>query len=249
MKKIFNFLFFVPRNSTAWLLALLLFSSASLYADPKLTPVITTAVTSEGIPGMLGQPFNYKITADKSPISYGASNLPAGLSLDVTTGVISGIPTTAGTYKINLSASRAKGTPLIGNVVAWGDNQYGQTTVPTGLTGVTKIAAGGEHTVALKSDGTVVAWGANTWGQTTVPTGLTGVTKIDAGPFHTVALKSDGTVVPWGQNTSGQNNVPAGLTNLNKIDGGGNHTVALKSDGKWWRGGIINMGRRMCLPG
>ncbi|MCX6883080.1 MAG: hypothetical protein NTV12_11335, partial [Verrucomicrobia bacterium] len=33
MKSIFAFLFPFPRNSTAWLLALLLFSSTSLYAE------------------------------------------------------------------------------------------------------------------------------------------------------------------------------------------------------------------------
>jgi len=45
-----------------------------------------------------------------------------------------------------------------GTVVAWGYNNYDQTTVPFGLSGVTAIAGGGYHTVALKSDGTVVAW-------------------------------------------------------------------------------------------
>ncbi|MFM7808848.1 MAG: hypothetical protein ACKPEA_13135 [Planctomycetota bacterium] len=44
-------------------------------------------------------------------------------------------------------------------MVVWGDNRYGQCTVPSGLLGVTQIAAGYFHTVALKNDGTVVAWG------------------------------------------------------------------------------------------
>ena len=57
-----------------------------------------------------------------------------------------------------------------------------------GLSGVTAIAGGGYHTVALKSDGTVVAWGYNYYGQTSVPAGLSGVTAIAAGYSHTVAL-------------------------------------------------------------
>jgi hypothetical protein len=60
-----------------------------------------------------------------------------------------------------------------GTVVAWGDNTFGQTTVPGGLFGVTAIAAGSYHTLALKSDGTVVAWGNDEYGQSTVlPMGI-----------------------------------------------------------------------------
>ena len=118
-----------------------------------------------------------------------------------------------------------------GTVVAWGDNDYGQATAPAGLTGVTAIAAGYEHTVALKSDGTVVAWGHNNQDDTTVPAGLTGVTAIAAGYYHTVALKSDGTVVAWGLNDWGQTTVPAELTGVKAIAAGWLCTVALKGDG------------------
>ena len=46
-----------------------------------------------------------------------------------------------------------------GTVVAWGDNTFGQSSVPAGLTNVIAISGGAEHTLALKADGTVVAWG------------------------------------------------------------------------------------------
>ncbi len=62
--------------------------------------------------------------------------------------------------------------------------------MPVGLTGVTAIAAGLSHSLALKNDGTVVAWGRNVEGQTTVPAGLTGVTAIAAGGYHSIALKA-----------------------------------------------------------
>jgi hypothetical protein len=95
----------------------------------------------------------------------------------------------------------------VGSVVAWGLNDSGQTTVPIAAqSGVTAIAAGGYHTVALKTDGSVVAWGYNLWGETTgTPTTtapysataspvtlggqvLSGVREIAAGYGHTVAL-------------------------------------------------------------
>jgi hypothetical protein len=58
--------------------------------------------------------------------------------------------------------------------------------IPDGLTGVTAIAAGYRHTVALKNDGTAVAWGDNNWaGQAMIPAGLTGVTAIAAGGGQT----------------------------------------------------------------
>ena len=80
-------------------------------------------------------------------------------------------------------------------VTAWGSNNNGQTQVPTGLRGVTAIAAGAYFNLALRSDGTVAAWGLDQDGQTRVPAGLTGVTAIAAGWGHSLALRVDGTVV------------------------------------------------------
>ena len=89
------------------------------------------------------------------------------------------------------------------SVLAWGYNGQGQTTIPAAAqSGVTAIAAGGWHTVALKNDGTVVAWGDNHSGEVTgTPTDdsiaspvtlgervLSGVTAIAARASQTAAL-------------------------------------------------------------
>ena len=116
-------------------------------------------------------------------------------------------------------------------IVAWGDNEYGQTSVPAGLTGGVAIAAGGAHTVALKQDGSIVAGGHNFYGQSNVPAGLSGVVAIAAGGVHSLVLKQDGSVIGWGANDSGQISVPTGLGSLMAISAGGSHTVAVKQNG------------------
>ncbi|MEE1283509.1 MAG: hypothetical protein UHK54_01475, partial [Acutalibacteraceae bacterium] len=56
------------------------------------------------------------------------------------------------------------------------------------------IAAGVNHTVALKSDGTVVAVGDNEYGECNV-SGWKNIASVSAGFHHTVGLKTDGTVI------------------------------------------------------
>ena len=118
-----------------------------------------------------------------------------------------------------------------GTVVAWGNNNFGTLTVPSGLSGVISIAAGADHTLALKSDGTVTAWGGGRFGQSTVPGDLQGVVAVKAKVWHNLALKSDGTVVAWGNNDYGQSTVPEGLSGVTAIAAGTWHSLALRSDG------------------
>ena len=85
-------------------------------AEPVLTDVAGTA--NGMIPATVGVPFQYAITATNAPNAYGVlgmaalgSPLPAGLSLDPTTGIISGTPAagTAGTYPLVFQAANAVG--------------------------------------------------------------------------------------------------------------------------------------------
>src|SRR5207247_517036 len=71
------------------------------------TPVITSPLTACGTKGVT---FSYTITATNNPTSFTASPLPAGLSVNTSTGVISGTPTTAGTTNVTITASNGAGT-------------------------------------------------------------------------------------------------------------------------------------------
>ncbi|HEY5078350.1 MAG TPA: Ig domain-containing protein, partial [Opitutaceae bacterium] len=72
-------------------------------------PSITSANTAAGT---VGTAFTYSITATGSPTSYAASPLPAGLTVNTSTGVISGTPTAAGVTIVTLTATNATGTSL-----------------------------------------------------------------------------------------------------------------------------------------
>ena len=103
-----------------------------------------------------------------------------------------------------------------GTVVAWGNNDYGQTSIPLGLSNVVAIAAGVDHSLALKADGTVVAWGRIYERQCLVPPALTWHGAIAAGGGFGLTLKADGTVLCSGAiGTS-----PHGLTNVVAIAAG-----------------------------
>ena len=121
---------------------------------------------------------------------------------------------------------------LPGRVVAWGNNLYGQATIPFGLTNIVAVAGGSCHSLVLTANGTVLAWGTNYYGPTTnVPLSLTDAVAIAAGDYHNLALTANGAVVAWGYNANNQTNVPAGLKDAMALAAGGYHSLALRSNG------------------
>ncbi|MGD0251849.1 MAG: Ig-like domain-containing protein, partial [Verrucomicrobiota bacterium] len=135
-------------------------------------------------------------------------------------------------------------------------------------TNVTAIAAGGSHSLFLKSDGSLWAMGDNQSGElgdgtynavnpfgTNQPQQIvaTNVTAIAAGGIHSLFLKSDGSLWAMGDNyygqlgdgTYNQTNQPEQImaTNVTAIAAGEYQSLFLKSDGSLWAMGANAQGQ------
>ena len=128
--------------------------------------------------------------------------------------------------------SRLNSHAISASLIAWGNNNAGQTNFPPALTNCHAIAAGAFHSIAVLDNGRVIGWGTNDLNQLNIPTQAVNVIAVSAGYAHSVALRNDGTVVAWGQNDSGQTNVPAGLSGVVRIASGDNFNLALLSNGR-----------------
>lgn len=159
----------------------------------------------------------------------------------------------AGAVTLDANTITVPPVNVAGTVVAWGNNESGQTNVPAGLGLVTAITAGRAFTVAVKSDGTVAAWGDNSRSQTTIPFGLDAVKAVAAGEYHAAALKRDGTVVAWGTYWNGLTYfpvaAPAGMTGVTAVAAGQGHTVVLKNDSTVLAWGRNDEGQTNVPPG
>jgi len=92
--------------NSSWTMQMVALKPAlSGYAEAA--PTITSATTASG---KVGSAFSYQITSNGTPTSYGATGLPAGLSVNTTSGLISGTPTAVGTSTVTLSATNSAGT-------------------------------------------------------------------------------------------------------------------------------------------
>ena len=106
---------------------------------------------------------------------------------------------------------------------AWGSNTYGQIgdggkqerlkpVQVSGISGIKRIAAGNDHTIAVKDDGSVWTWGRNTSGSQEIRTtpiqikGVNNAIAIGGGganrDSYTLAIHQDGTVWKWDQTSS-----------------------------------------------
>jgi hypothetical protein len=84
-------------------------------------PMISSPISADGI---IGDAFSYRITATRSPTSFGATGLPDGLALDTATGLISGTPEESGVFPVQVSATR--GTATASMTLTLGVTAYGE---------------------------------------------------------------------------------------------------------------------------
>ncbi|RVT71973.1 hypothetical protein EOD40_16260 [Flavobacterium sufflavum] len=152
------------------------YSQTAPTGSPEISSATTTTAT-------LGASFSYSIIASASPSSYSASGLPAGLSINTSTGVISGTPTAIGQSVVTLGTTNASGTgtaTLILNI-----NNNTAPAAPSGVTAavnnVTRISISWPA-VTNASSYTVKRSLSSSGPFTAIQTGIIGTSFIDASP-------------------------------------------------------------------
>lgn len=86
----------------------------NITVGPFPPPVITSLLAAVGT---VGTPFSYTVQAANYPTGFSATGLTgSGLSINTTTGIISGTPTKAGTYTVSVTASNSAGAGPAGTV-------------------------------------------------------------------------------------------------------------------------------------
>jgi hypothetical protein len=105
---------------------------------PTIVPIVTSNTVD--ITTTYGTAFtNYTVTANESPTSYAATGLPAGVTINTTSGLISGTSSVVGTFPVSLTATNIIGTStaVIKNYIV---NPKPLTTI--GLTSANKVYDG-----------------------------------------------------------------------------------------------------------
>src|SRR5438128_2572977 len=175
---------------------LLVFAAASsaLAAKPSITSPTTDC-------GTTGVPYSYQITANQAINTWGAAPLPAGLTVNTSTGLISGTPTTAGTYSITLSATNGNGTGTATLTLTIGANPTISSLNPTCAT-----AGGAQFTLTVNGTNFVststVKWNGTALTTTFSSTQLTAT--VPASLIATAGTASVTVVTPCGGTSNAQ---------------------------------------------
>ena len=249
-------------------------------AAPAAGPALVTTLSHPAVAA--GDVHSVALNVDHGVWAWGAGTwgrLGSGNLNDspvpIPVGGVSGIVAIAVGYNHNVALDSS------GRVWVWGYNNEGQLGDGTqtnrssayqlpvaAIANVVAVAAGSNHTLALKSDGTVWAWGRNVEGQlgndqaggtqqrSLVPvpvSGASGIQSIAAGLHHSLAVTGAGDVLAWGYNDQHQLGVSpntnrltpvtlAGFGDVAKVAAGDHHSLALMTDGTVQAWGAMGAG-------
>ncbi|TRX11278.1 LamG-like jellyroll fold domain-containing protein [Flavobacterium gawalongense] len=152
------------------------FSQTAAAGSPEISSATTATAT-------IGTPFSYNIIASASPSSYSASGLPAGLSVDTATGIISGTATELGQNEVTITATNASGTgtaTLILTVIN-SEAPAAPTSALASIVNTTQIKL--NWTASVNATSYSVKRSLTPGGTyTTIQTGITGTTFTDVAP-------------------------------------------------------------------
>jgi alpha-tubulin suppressor-like RCC1 family protein len=224
----------------------------------------TLALTSDGQVWAWGLNTSAQLAIDPNRLA--VSRTPQKVAIPLPAGVTISQVAAGDAFSLALASD--------GVVWGWGDNTHSQlgpalvsspdgsgaapplAIVPTrvGITGVTAIGAGINHSLAITTGGQVWTWGDNSlgqlrgdtaglpepmWRQVQLPTGAAAPVAVDGGRGESLALLADGRVLAWGDNSAGQLGKPAttataapdyvpGLSSIASIDSRYDTAVAVE---------------------
>jgi hyaluronate lyase len=213
--------------------------NASFSTSPA--PVITSNLNMVGV---TGSPLSYQIASDASGVTYGATGLPLGLSVNTTTGAITGTPTVSGAYTATVSATNGSGrtgyatlTIQVGANLSNLSSTFGASTIWVCPANVTAIqvecwGAGGAGGSAIRGTSKAAMGGGGAGGAYArlnsfpVVSGRTYFINIGAGG---ISSTNDLASVAGGDSWFNSNNVTSTLV-LAKGGAGGQNVVTTTND-------------------
>lgn len=146
--------------------------------------------------GKVGVPFSQTLAYTGTVTSWSATGLPAGLSLNTTTGAITGTPTTKSSFTVNITAHGGGGTSAAASVAFTISD--GAPIITTGQTASGTVGAAFNKTFSLtdSANRSVTSWAATglpSWAALNTTTGaITGVPLSSGGTIISLEVTGPG---------------------------------------------------------
>ncbi|NDI17380.1 MAG: hypothetical protein EBY83_05350, partial [Verrucomicrobia bacterium] len=203
--------------------------------------------------GLTGSPLSYQIASDASGVTYGAIGLPRGLSVNTTTGAITGTPTESGTYTATVSATNGSGragyatlTIQVGANLSNLSSTFGASTTWVCPANVTAVqvecwGAGGAGGSGVRGTSKGAMGGGGAGGayakKLSYPVVPGNTYYINAGTCASNTNSVTGVSVSGGDSWFSSSNAPSGLI-LAKGGAGGNSAIGNTSTTAYATGGL-----------